>query len=155
MNAQETRHIIEYEWIPEMVYSDAATYFVATVLQRRQELIIDMYKMHNQGVPGYQCPYTVNDYNIDAVLIGDIAGIIRLMMPPVLADGDITRMYICHDEKLGRVRLYTIMIDSEGDTCFMTWLDDSHYKNHGKFRLSESQEMQTVQSFYLKYLKGN
>ncbi len=75
-------------------------------------------------------------------------------MPPVLKDGDMIRLYICHDAALQNVRLYSIVIDADGDTSFLTWVDDSHYKNHGKFNLSEGEELRTVHNFYMQYLNS-
>lgn len=34
----------------------------------------------------------------------------------------------------------------------MTWVDDSHYIDHGKFKLSADDEMRVVMDFYMKYL---
>lgn len=153
MNTQKTRHIIEYEIIPEYVYSDQGADFVNTVLVRKQSLFVNLYKNLNSDNEKYICPYTEDDFCIDAMLVGgNIAGIIRVTMPPVLADGDLIRMYFCHDAAFDNIRLYTIMIDEDGDTRFMTWVDDSHFKDHGKFTLNEWQEQKTVIDFYIKYL---
>lgn len=73
-------------------------------------------------------------------------------MPPALKDGDMIRLYICQDAVFQKVRLYSIVIDADGDTCFLTWVDDNHYKNHGKFSISEGEEIRTVQNFYMEYL---
>jgi hypothetical protein len=34
----------------------------------------------------------------------------------------------------------------------MTWVDNEHYINHGKFKLREEDEMKTVVNFYMQYL---
>ncbi|WP_026525394.1 hypothetical protein [Butyrivibrio sp. MB2005] len=152
MDTQRDRHTIEYEIIPEYMYSDKATDFVNTILIKKHYLILEMYRRINADVHGYTCPYTEKDFDVDAIIVGNIAGIMRIHMPAPLHSGDIIRMYICHDVELGRVRLYTVRVDDDNDTCFMTWVDDSHYINHGKFKLSERDEMKTVMNFYMKYL---
>ncbi len=152
MDTQKTRHEIEYEWIPEAAYSDKEQDFVKAVLMKKHELFLDLYKLWNSYIPRYRCPYTAEDFKVDATLIGNVAGILRVTMPPVLKDGDMIRLYICHDVDFQKVRLYSIVIDADGDTCFLTWVDDSHYKNHGKFSISGGEELRTVQDFYMKYL---
>ncbi|WP_026658217.1 hypothetical protein [Butyrivibrio sp. AC2005] len=152
MNTQKDRHTIEYEIIPECMYSDSAADFVNTILIKKHHLILEMYSRLNGNVPGYVCPYTSDDFDIDAIVVGNMAGIMRITMPRILQAGDMVRIYICHDEVLSRARLYTVRIDEDFDTCFMTWVDDSHYIDHGKFKLSEADEMKTVMNFYMKYL---
>ncbi len=146
------RHMIEYEIIPEFMYSERATDFVSTVLMKKQFLFLELYRRLNSDKAGYLCPYLPSDFSVDAVLVGDMAGIMRITMPPILEPGDILRMYICHNERLEKARLYTVRTDSDGDTCFMTWVDGEHYINHGKFKLREEDEMKTVVNFYMKYL---
>ena len=152
INTQKTRHTIEYEIIPEYMYSDKATDFVNAILLKKHYLILEFYERLNDNVPGYVCPYTPKDFDVDAIVVGNIAGIMRITMPPILQADDIVRMYICHDASLSNARLYTIRMDENNNTCFMTWVDDSHYINHGKFKLSEGDEMRTVMNFYMKYL---
>ena len=154
INTQRDRHTIEYEIIPEYIYSENATDFINTILIKHQRLIIDMYNRINRDVSGYICPYKDSDFVMDAVVIGNIAGIMRVKMPPALQAGDIIRMYICHDQNLENAVLYTVRVDEDYDTCFMTWVDDSHYRDHGKFKTTESKEMQTVTDFYMKFLGG-
>ncbi len=149
---QTDRHTIEYEIIPEWVYSERATDFVNTLLVKHQHLLIEFYNYLHNNRPDYKCPYQEKDFQMDAMVIGNSVAVVRIKMPPVLKAGDMTRMYICHDENLGNVMLYTIRIDEDGDTCFMTWVDDSHYKNHGKFKLSEGEEIKVVTDFYMKHL---
>ncbi len=152
INTQQDRHTIEYEIIPELLYSEQATDFVNTILLKKHYLILEFYKRLNEDVSGYTCPYSPKDFDVDAIVVGNIAGIMRITMPTVLKAGDMVRMYICHDSTLGRARLYTVRQDEDNDTCFMTWVDDSHYINHGKFNLSLADEMKTVMNFYMKYL---
>lgn len=146
------RHKIEYEIVPECMYSERATDFVSTVLMKKQYLFLEMYQRLNADMTGYLCPYLPDDFGVDAVLIRNMAGILRITMPPILEPGDIVRMYICHNDALEKARLYTVRIDCDGDTCFMTWVDNEHYINHGKFKLREEDEMKTVVNFYMKYL---
>ncbi len=152
IDTQRDRHTIEYEIIPEYMYSDQATVFVNTILLKKHHLILEMYSRLNEDVPGYVCPYSPEDFNVDAIVVGNIAGIMRITMPPALQAGDMVRMYICHDVSFGRARLYTVRVDEDNDACFMTWVDDSHYINHGKFKQSLEEEMRTVMNFYMKYL---
>lgn len=152
MDTKKDRHTIEYEIIPEYMYSDKAMDFVNTILLKKHYLILELYERLNDSVPGYVCPYKPSDFNVDAIVVGNIAGILRITMPPVLQAEDIVRMYICHDASLGNARLYTVRMDENYDTCFMTWVDDSHYIDHGKFKLSESDEMRTAMNFYMRYL---
>lgn len=153
MNSQKTRHTIEYEIIPEYVFSNQGADFVNTVLVRKQSLFVDLYKSLNSDNEKYICPYTEDDFGIDAMLVGaNMAAIIRVTMPPILADGDLIRIYFCHDSAFDNIRLYTVMVDEDGDTRFMTWVDDWHFKDHGKFTLNESQEQKNVIDLYVKYL---
>lgn len=151
MNEQNARYKMEYEWIPEYVYSERGADFVYTALLKKQELFAEIYKLCSKDL-GESSIYEAEDFKVDATIIGNIAGILRVMMPPVCKAGDMIRLYFCHDAEFQNVRLYSIIIDADGDTCFLTWIDDSHYKNHGKFRLSEGEEIQTVQTFYIEYL---
>lgn len=151
MNEQDVRYIIEYEWIPEYAYSERGSDFVYTVLMKKQELFAELYKLCSKDFGG-PCMYEAKDFKIDATIIGNMAGVMRVTMPPIRKAGDMIRLYFCHDAEFQNVRLYSIIIDVEGDTCFLTWVDDSHYKNHGKFSISEGEEMRTVQTFYMDYL---
>ena len=154
-DAQRDRYTMEYELIPGYMYSDKATDFVNTILIKKQYLIMELYQIINADVPGYICPYTAKDFGVDAIVVGNIAGIMRIHMPAPVHAGDMIRVYICHDAELRRARLYTVRVDDDNDTCFMTWVDNEHYINHGKFKLSESDEMKTVMNFYMKYLAEN
>ena len=116
-----------------------------------QQFFINVYNNMNADAPGYICPYTVRDFDIDAMLLGDYAGLIRITMPTVENPGELVRVYIGHDKKFERIRLYSVRIDEDKDRCFMTWVDDSHYKNHGKIFVSEAEENQAVFDFYVKY----
>lgn len=153
MNTQETRHYIEYEMIPEYVFSDRGADFINTLLIKHEQFFVDIYKACNSENPKYVCPYSDSDFKIDAMLIeNDTAGVLRVKMPPALTDGDIVRMYFCHDVSFKNIRLYTISIDGGMNTRFMTWVDDSHFKDHGIFSLTEADENRTVVDFYMNYL---
>ena len=152
MNIQRDRHTVEYEIIPEYIYSDKSTDFVNTLLVKKHYLILELYEVLNDSTPGYVCPYSSKDFSADAVVVGNSAGIMRITMPAILQAEDFVRMYICHDAFLSNARLYTVRMDVDNDTCFMTWVDDSHYIDQGKFKLSESDELQTVMNLYMNYL---
>ncbi len=152
MTKQEQRWYLEYVLLPESMFSEQASEIVRGILVTHQQFFINVYNNMNADVPGYVCPYTVKDFDMDAMLLGtDILGMIRITMPPAENPGELVRIYIGHDNRLQRIRLYSVKIDEDGDRCFMTWVDDSHYKNHGKIYVSEAEENQAAFDFYVQY----
>ena len=151
MTKQEQRWYLEYVLLPESMFSEQASEIVQGIMVTHQQFFINVYNNMNADVQGYVCPYTVKDFDIDAMLLGDYAGLIRITMPPAENPGELVRVYIGHDNRFQRIRLYSVKIDEDGDRCFMTWVDDSHYKNHGKIFVTEAEENQAAFDFYVKY----
>ena len=154
MNKQEARWTFEYVELPEAMFGEDASEIVQTIICMHQQFFINVFNLLNSDDPDYVCPYTVKDFDIDVMLLGNNAGLIRITMPQVENPGEFVRIYIGHDSMFQRIRLYSVMMDEDGDRCFMTWVDDSHYKNHGKILVSESKENQAVFDLYVKYLQS-
>ena len=152
MTKKKQRWTLEYVVLPEGLYSEKAYSTVHGLLDMRGQLFFNVYSLMNADDPDYVCPFKDTDFDVDAVLLGDRAGVIRVTMPPVDNPGEFVRIYIGHDEKFQRIRLYSVAIDEDGGRCFMTWLDDSHYKNHGKIFISEAEESKAALDFYVQYL---
>ncbi|MBR0342918.1 MAG: hypothetical protein IJH64_11885 [Oscillospiraceae bacterium] len=150
---EEQRRTLEYTVLPQGLYSENASESVQGILELRGLLFINVLDLINEDDPDYVCPYKDTDFDVDAVLFGDCAGIIRVTMPPAENPGEYVRIYIGHDEKLQSIRLYSVAIDEEGDRCFMTWVDDSHYKQHGKIFITETEESKAALDLYVQYLQ--
>lgn len=152
MTKQEQRWYLEYVLLPENLFGEQASEIVQGILITHRDFFINVYNNMNADNPGYICPYKESEFDIDAMLLGEFAGMIRISMPPVENPGELVRVYIGHDRKFERIRLYSVRIDEDGDRCFMSWIDDSHYKNHGKIFASEAEENQMAFDFYMKDL---
>ncbi len=123
MTKQEQRWSLEYAVLPQGLNSENASESVQGILELRGQLFVNVLNLINKDDPDYVCPYKDTDFDVDAVLLGNRAGIIRVTMPPAENPGEYVRIYIGHDEKLKRIRLYSVSIDEDGDRCFMTWLN--------------------------------
>lgn len=152
MTKQEARWNLEYVTLPEGLFSEQASEIVRGILYTHEQFFINLYNLLNADDPNYVCPYKVSDFHMDAVLWGERAGVIRISMPPAENPGEYVRMYIGHDDKFQRIRLYSVMVDENGDRCFMTWLDSSHYRNDGKIFNTEAQENKQALDLYIQYL---
>ena len=153
MTKQEQRWTLEYAVLPQGLNSENASESVQGILELRGQLFVNVLNLINKDDPDYVCPYKDTDFDVDAVLLGNRAGIIRVTMPPAENPGEYVRIYIGHDEKLKRIRLYSVSIDEDGDRRFMTWLNDSHYKDHGKIFITEAEESKAALDFYIQYLQ--
>ena len=151
MTKQEARWTFEYVILPEAMFGDNASEIVQGILYTHEQYFINVFNLLNVADPNYVCPYTVKDFDIDAMLLGDYVGLIRITMPNIENPGELVRIYIGHDDHFQRIRLYSVKIDEDGDRCFMTWVDDSHYENHGKFFITEGQENKAALDFYVQY----
>ena len=152
MNLQEQRHLIEYEVLPEALLSEHGSEAVQAILLHNRNYFIRLYNTLNKDNPDYVCPYKPADFGFDALMLGtNLAALMRITMPPIEAAGDMIRIYIGHDNKLQRIRLYTVRIDENSERHFMTWVDDSHYYDHGIIKCSEAQENKEVFDLYVKY----
>lgn len=154
-NKREQRRYLEYEVIPGGLYCDSRDVagLVQGILMTHTQFFINIYNTMNADNPDYVCPYTADDFKMDALLFGtNIAGLIRFTMPPVENPDELTRLYIGHDNRFEHVRMYSTKVDADGDCHLMTWIDDSHYYDHGKTALTEGQENKQVLDWYVEYL---
>ncbi len=152
MTKKEARWNLEYIILPECLFSEQASEIVWGMLNTHEQGFINLYNNLNADDPNYVCPYKVSDFHMDAMLWGERAGVIRVTMPPAENPGEYVRIYIGHDDKFQRIQFYSVMIDENGDRCFMTWLDDSHFRNHGKIFMNEAMENKQAFDFYRQYL---
>ena len=153
LSKKEQRRYLEYVLLPESMFGEQASEIVQGILVTHQQFFINVYNNMNADNPNYTCPYKLSDFDIDALLFGEnIAGLIRISMPPAENPGELIRVYIGHDNKFEHIRLYSVMVDEDGDRRFMTWVDDSHYKDHGKIFVSDGVENKAALDFYIKYL---
>ncbi len=152
MTKKEARWNLEYVILPQGVFSEQASEVVRGMLYTHEQFFINLYNLLNADDPDYVCPYKVSDFRMDAMLWGERAGVIRVSMPPAENAGEYVRVYIGHDDKFQRIKLYSVMIDENGDRCFMTWLDDSHLRKHGKISMTEAQESKQALDLYIQYL---
>ena len=150
-------YALEHRFLPDMLFGEDRIATFAALLTGKGSFLRDMLDAIGKG-QGYVCPYAPEDFQILPQLFRaedgrPTMGVLEIVFPEPPMAPLCERVFICHDERMEKLRYYTVE-KSIFRPMLCRWDEDGQHSNYGDAPADAEAQLGRVLELYAEEIGG-